>query len=92
MSKNPKFLEEVAAEFGKDHEIIVVSYYCSFLLLSNYCDFFTAIQCQRLFVNSLFCDNMTNQGCQSGKRSMMAAADLLSAVSVSSSLSLNISL
>ncbi|KAL9678022.1 hypothetical protein QQ045_015860 [Rhodiola kirilowii] len=41
MAKNPKFLEEVAGQFGKDDEIIV--------------------------------------GCQSGKRSMMAAADLLSA-------------
>lgn len=41
MSKNHKFLEEVAAEFGKDDEIIV--------------------------------------GCQSGRRSMMAASELLAA-------------
>jgi rhodanese-related sulfurtransferase len=41
MSKNHKFLEEVAAEFGKDDEIIV--------------------------------------GCKSGRRSMMAASELLAA-------------
>ncbi|KAL9249834.1 Rhodanese-like domain-containing protein [Drosera capensis] len=65
MVKNNSFLEGVASAFGKDDEIIVVRIFTIHHLSFYY---------MYASYSSLFF-----QGCQSGKRSLMAAAVLLSA-------------
>jgi hypothetical protein len=80
MTKNTHFLEQVSRIFGKDDEIIVVRE----LRLLNESKF------QRLYVHfgwflnsqwKLISPVVPSQGCQSGKRSLMAATELCSAVS-----------
>ncbi|XP_047320208.1 thiosulfate sulfurtransferase 16, chloroplastic-like [Impatiens glandulifera] len=69
MSKNPKFVEEVSSQFEKKDKIVIV------------CPFSRRNPIYSTQTNS----NIPNfsmiiiQGCQSGRRSNMAAADLLSA-------------
>ena len=77
MTKNSNFVKEVSSHFRKEDEIIVVSAY-PLLCLEILCVIFKYFNLIHLLM-LLFL-----QGCQLGKRSMMAATDLLAAVSISS--------
>nr|CAD1830602.1 unnamed protein product [Ananas comosus var. bracteatus] len=72
MSKNPNFLEEVSSVFGKDDEIIVVR-----MLIHRFLNFIYELSILYLF--PLKHVLAFRQGCQSGKRSLMAATELSSA-------------
>ena len=79
MTKNVNFVKEVSSHFRSDAEIIVVSVQS---LLDFHLLCLHSVCYIDVFKNSgSDVDIVVSQGCQLGKRSMMAATDLLTAVS-----------
>jgi hypothetical protein len=78
MTKNSHFLEQVSAMFARDAEIIIVRLP---LILNILCYSFGLLS----LILFIFRESLVKlQGCQSGRRSLMAAAELCSAVSAQS--------
>jgi hypothetical protein len=77
MTKNSNFVKEVSSQFRKEDEIIVVSAYP----LPRHEILYVIFKYSKLIHLLML---LLLQGCQLGKRSMMAATDLLAAVSISS--------